>query len=206
MNLVLKYFHDLSNDQLNKFTQLSDIYPRLNSKINLVSRKDIEFLCLKHILHSLSIAKFINFSNGTRVLDLGTGGGFPGIPLSIMFPNVEFILNDSKYKKIEALRIISKNLNLKNVSFDNGRVENLNEEFEFIVSRAVAKISVINKWVGGKISNVHNNVMPNGIIYLKGGNLKEEIKGIDKLEVINISKFYSEEFFVSKKIIYQKFC
>ncbi len=204
VNIISKYFQNLTNDQINKLEKLESLYKYWNSKINVISRKDIDDLYLKHVLHSLSIAKLISFNNNTSILDVGTGGGFPGIPLAILFPNCRFLLVDSINKKINVVSEIAKSLELTNVKYQAARVEHLKSKHDFIVSRAVTKMDKFKKLVEGKISTQHNNSLKNGIIYLKGGDLKEEMKNI-KHQVFNISDFFSEEFFETKKIVYLKY-
>ena len=204
VNIISKYFQNLTNDQINKLEKLESLYKYWNSKINVISRKDIDDLYLKHVLHSLSIAKLISFNNNTSILDVGTGGGFPGIPLAILFPNCRFLLVDSINKKINVVSEIAKSLELTNVNYQATRVELLKSKHDFIVSRAVTKMDKFKKLVKGKISTEHNNLLKNGIIYLKGGDLKEEMKNITH-QMFNISDFFSEEFFETKKIVYLEY-
>tara|TARA_Y100001968_G_scaffold320518_1_gene353551 strand:+ start:81 stop:578 length:498 start_codon:yes stop_codon:yes gene_type:complete len=159
-------------------------------------------LYLKHVLHSLAIAKVISFENGTKILDIGTGGGFPGIPLAILFPKVEFILVDSLEKKIKVVNEVSNSIGLDNLHTLTKRVEAVNGQFDFVVSRAVTRMSVFQQWIGEKISNDHINILPNGILYLKGGDLTEELKGINNVELYDISDFFEEDFFETKKVVY----
>ena len=201
MILILKYFPNLTNDQIQKLKKLEVLYKEWNSRINVISRKDIDDLYLKHILHSLSIAKFISFKKNTSILDVGTGGGFPGIPLAIIFPDCNFLLVDSINKKINVVKEISNTLKLTNVSYNAIRVEKLKTKHDFIVSRAVTRMNKFRNLVKGLISNKNDNKIKNGIIYLKGGDLTEEMMNI-KHQKVNISDYYDEEFFETKKIVY----
>ena len=201
MKLILKYFPDLTEDQKYKFEMLKDIYEDWNTKINVISRKDIDQLYLKHILHSLSISKVISFIDGTTILDVGTGGGFPGIPLAILFPRCNFVLLDSIAKKIKVVDAAVLSLKLNNVSTITDRVENTSVKYDFIVSRAVTKMKDFKRLIKGKVNNTSNNTLNNGIFYLKGGDLKNELLGINHKK-FNISDFFDEEFFDTKKVIY----
>jgi len=201
MKLILKYFPNLTDDQIQKFKELEVLYKHWNSRINLISRKDIDDLYLKHILHSLSIAKFISFKKNTSILDVGTGGGFPGIPLAIIFPDCNFLLVDSINKKINVVKEISNTLKLTNVSYNAIRVEKLKTKHDFIVSRAVTRMNKFRNLVKGLISNKNDNKIKNGIIYLKGGDLTDEMMNI-KHQKVNISDYFDEEFFETKKIVY----
>ena len=201
MKLILKYFTNLTREQIKRFKELYMLYNHWNAKINVVSRKDIDELYLKHVLHSLSIAKIIQFKKNTSILDVGTGGGFPGIPLAILFPECKFLLVDSINKKINVVEEITKSLKLTNVSFKAIRVEKLDSKHEFIISRAVTKMNKFKKLVKGKISSENKNHIKNGILYLKGGDLKDEMKNINH-KIYNISDFFEEDFFETKKIVY----
>ena len=201
MKLILKYFTNLTIEQIKRFEELYILYNHWNAKINVVSRKDIDELYLKHVLHSLSIAKIIQFKKNTSILDVGTGGGFPGIPLAILFPECKFLLVDSINKKINVVQEITKSLKLRNVSFKAIRVEKLDSKHEFIISRAVTKMNKFKKLVKGKISSENKNHIKNGILYLKGGDLKDEMKNINH-KTYNISDFFEEDFFETKKIVY----
>lgn len=201
MKLILKYFPNLTDDQIQKFKELEVLYKEWNSRINVISRKDIDDLYLKHVLHSLSIAKFISFKKNTSILDVGTGGGFPGIPLAIIFPDCDFLLVDSINKKINVVKEISNTLKLTNVSYNAIRVEKLKTKHDFIVSRAVTRMNKFRNLVKGLISNKNDNEIKNGIIYLKGGDLTEEMMNI-KHQKVNISDYFDEEFFETKKIVY----
>ena len=206
--IITKYFPNLTELQINQFKQLYDLYVDWNSKINVVSRKDIESLYEKHVLHSLAIAKYVQFENGTKVLDIGTGGGFPGIPLAIIFPNTEFTLCDSIGKKIKVAEEISNAIGLKNTDFVVGRVENLKEEFHFIVSRAVAPMESLYRWTQDYIDDNCFNAKLNGYLLLKGGDLKEEIKDLKRLnaklnvQTADLNSFFEGEFFETKQLVY----
>jgi len=203
-NIVYKYF-DLLEDQKNTIELMYDVYSFWNKKVNLISRKDMDYFHERHLLHSLSICKFFNFLNNTKIMDLGTGGGFPGVPLAIMFPNIHFTLVDSITKKTQALSAIIKELKLHNVTVLNSRAENVNNVFDFVVCRAVAKMYLLNKWTAKNISSKHNHSFRNGLICLKGGDLKQElvqVNSIDSIVVHSISDCFKEDFFVEKKIIH----
>ena len=199
-NLVFKYFPDLSDHQKAQYEELGELYAYWNSRINLVSRKDFDFLYLHHILHSLGIAKVIQFKPGTNVLDFGTGGGFPGIPLAIMFPEVNFHLVDSIQKKIKVVGAIRTSLNLKNVKADSFRVEELESNYDFAVGRAVTKLKTIKGWIGDKILPDGNNELQNGLIYFKG--IEDPELQLQGLSSYSLSEFFSEDFFESKLIIH----
>lgn len=206
MGIVEKYFTGLSEKQISQFNQLEGLYREWNEKINVVSRKDIDELEIHHVLHSLAIAKVISFQPGTRVLDVGTGGGFPGIPLAIMFPEVDFYLVDSIGKKIKVVEGVASALGLKNVKADQVRVETMKEKFDFIVSRAVTAFPSFMTLIRNRILKGGFNELPNGIIYLKGGDFEEEIKDFrERITVYNIPEFFEEEFFETKKVIYMKY-
>ena len=197
-----KYFPDLSQDQLEKFTRLVPIYKDWNSKVNLISRRDIENLFTNHILHSLSIVNIIEFESSTSVLDVGTGGGFPGIPLAIFFPNVKFTLLDSIGKKIKVVESVSKDLSLSNVTAINDRVENHFDTYDFILSRAVAKMDKFYSLVNKNFNSKSINEIPNGIISLKGGDLKDELKDFKEKKIFDISEFFTDDFFKTKRVVY----
>lgn len=201
--IIFRYFPSLSTDQKEKISRLESIYRRWNSMINLISRKDMENFYIHHVLHSLSIAKIIAFTPGTRILDIGTGGGFPGIPLAILFPDSEFILLDSIAKKIRVVEAIAGELMLSNVKTIRKRAEEETGKFDFVASRAVTEFSGFVKLAVKNISQENRNQLGNGIFYLKGGDIENEL-GIlkKKVEIRNICDFFSEPFFVTKKIIY----
>ena len=200
-----KYFSKLSKDQLKNFNSLIELYRAWNSKVNVISRKDIDNLYVNHILHSLSIAKIHEFIDGTSILDVGTGGGLPGIPLAILFPKVNFTLLDSISKKIKVVEDIRKNLNLSNVITVNDRVENHDLKYDFVISRAVSKMDKFYSMVKNNIKSKSINSLPNGIISLKGGDLESELKQFNNFKVFEISKFFSDDFFQTKKIVYIPF-
>jgi len=203
LNPVAPYFPEFTSGQYEQLARLGPLYREWNERINVISRKDIEHLYLHHVLHSLAIAKFIRFKPGTRILDAGTGGGFPGIPLAIAFPEAEFTLADSIGKKITVVNAIAAGIGLKNVSTFNGRVENIPGKFDFVVSRAVTTLPEFNGWVKGKFSTENRNSLPNGIIYLKGGDLEQELKSFaGNARITDISRFFSDPFFETKKIIF----
>lgn len=202
MDEILKYFPDLSEKQIEQLSKLKDLYFEWNEKINVISRKDIDELYVKHVLHSLAIAKVMKFKDGTEVLDVGTGGGFPGIPLAILFPEVNFHLVDSIQKKILVVSEVANALELKNVKAETQRVEKLKSKYDFIVSRAVTQMPKFVGWVRGKIKKENINPLPNGILYLKGGDLSEELKDFKTAEIYPISEFFSEDFFETKKVVY----
>ena len=201
MQVIQKYFPDLSEKELQQFSDLQELYEHWNAKINVISRKNMDTLYINHVLHSLAIAKVIQFKKGTTVLDIGTGGGFPGIPLAILFPEVEFLLVDSIGKKIKVVNEVSTAIGLTNLCTIHERAENIKETFDFVVSRAVTNMTDFKKWVKGKFNKKHNNSLNNGILYLKGGELSEELRGISHTKY-DISEFYEEDFFETKKVIY----
>ena len=202
MEEILKYFPNLSEKQIFQFFQLKDLYNKWNARINVISRKDMDNLYLKHVLHSLAIAKVIYFENGTKILDVGTGGGFPGIPLAVLFPKADFLLVDSIEKKIKVVNEVSSSIGLNNLRTLHKRAESVSGQFDFIVSRSVTRMSLFQHWVGEKISTNHINTLPNGILYLKGGDLTEELNGINNVELYDISDFFDEDFFETKKVVY----
>jgi len=203
MQLIHKYFPDISTEQIRQFSMLEELYREWNGKINLISRKDIDGLYVRHILHSLAIARLIRFVPGTKILDVGTGGGFPGIPLAIFFPDSQFTLNDSIGKKIMVVNEISSAIGLQNVIALNKRAEEIEFKYDFIVSRAVTSFPQFFSWVKGKILQENKNPLKNGILYLKGGDLHQELKEFsNRVQVYEISRFFEEEFFDTKKLIY----
>ncbi len=199
---VLKYFPDLTEDQLEKFTKLKDLYKDWNLKINVVSRKDIDEIYLRHALHSLGIAKVQQFQPGSTVMDVGTGGGFPGIPLAILFPETQFHLVDSIGKKIKVVNEVKEGLGLENVKTSNCRVEEIDEQYDFIVSRAVAQMETFVRWVKGKIKKKSNHELKNGILYLKGGDLSEELAKYETAKIYYLSDYFEEDFFETKKVVH----
>ncbi len=202
MDLIEKYFKNLTQLQREQFSKMQELYQDWNLKINVVSRKDIDELYLRHVLHSLGIAKVQEFKEGANILDVGTGGGFPGIPLAIMFPGVNFHLVDSIGKKIKVVDEVVAGLELKNVKTTNSRVEEITGEFDFIVSRAVAAMPTFVHWVKGKIAKTSRHELRNGILYLKGGDLTEELEPYRTAQIFPLSNYFEEEFFESKKVVY----
>ena len=202
MEVILKYFPNISEKQKDQFSKLQVLYKQWNSKINVISRKDIDNLYLKHVLHSLAIAKVIDFVDGTKIIDVGTGGGFPGLPLLILFPNVEFLLVDSIGKKIKVVNEIAENIGLRNLQAGTQKIEQIVGKFDFVVSRGVTRMKVFQQWVRKMISTKQKNILLNGIIYLKGGDLTEELKGIKNVDIYDIPEFFEEDFFETKKIVY----
>ena len=202
MELILKYFPNLTETQIQQFTALESLYKDWNAKINVVSRKDIDALYLRHVLHSLSIAKVIRFSDQSSILDVGTGGGFPGVPLAIMFPNCQFHLVDRINKKLKVIDAVCDAIELTNVKTTHSRVEAIDTTFDFIVSRAVTAMPEFTKWVKGKIARKQRNELKNGILYLKGGDLTEELKQYTNVKAFLLSDYFEEDFFESKKVIY----
>lgn len=203
MDIIRKYFPELTEKQDKQLSLLLNLYQEWNNKINVISRKDIDQLYERHVLHSLAIAKLIWFKPHTNILDVGTGGGFPGIPLSILFPECHFHLIDSVGKKIKVVQEISKALNLINITSEQIRAENIKNKYDFIVSRAVTAFPEFYSWVETKINKNSTNELKNGILYLKGGDLEDELKEFNlKIKSFKISEFFTESFFETKKIIY----
>ncbi|MBJ7879125.1 16S rRNA (guanine(527)-N(7))-methyltransferase RsmG [Gelidibacter salicanalis] len=202
MQLIQHYFPDLSELQLKQFEQLEALYKDWNLKINVVSRKDIDELYLRHVLHSLAIAKFIAFKPGTKIIDVGTGGGFPGIPLAIMFPETDFHLVDSIAKKVKVVDEVVEGLRLTNVKTSHCRVEEVKDTYDFVVSRAVAAMPTFVHWVKDRVAKKQKHELKNGIIYLKGGDLAEELVDFPKATVYDLSDYYKEEFFETKKLVH----
>jgi 16S rRNA (guanine527-N7)-methyltransferase len=201
--LIQKYFPNLTPKQIDQFSKLGESYRDWNSKINVVSRKDIDGLYLHHVLHSLGIAKVMPFADGSKVLDIGTGGGFPGIPLAILFPTVQFTLVDSIGKKITVVKAVAEELGLTNIEATHARAEQIRGPFDFVVSRAVTRLATFIPYTYNKFSQKQLNPFPNGILYLKGGDLKEELKEVrqDK-EMILLDKYFDEDFFMTKAVVY----
>ena len=202
MELIKHYFSDLSDTQLNQFEKLNDLYQDWNLKINVVSRKDIDEIYLRHVLHSLGIAKVQKFNPGASILDVGTGGGFPGIPLAILFPETQFHLVDSIGKKIKVVEEVSAGLGLSNVKITNDRVENIDGQYDFIVSRAVAQMETFVRWIKGRIAKKSEHELKNGILYLKGGDLTEELKFYTSATIYDLNDYFEEEFFETKKVVH----
>jgi len=207
IDIVLKYFPELDETQIEQFKRLNVLYQDWNLKINVVSRKDIDELYLRHVLHSLGIAKIQQFAPGSKVLDVGTGGGFPGIPLAILFPETQFTLVDSIGKKIKVVEEVVQGLGVTNVTAINSRVEEVKGQFDFIVSRAVAAMPTFTHWVKGKIKKESVHERRNGILYLKGGDLTEELKDYRTVQLFDLPNYFEEDFFETKKVVYlpQKF-
>ncbi|RAK24301.1 16S rRNA m(7)G-527 methyltransferase [Flavobacterium aquaticum] len=202
MEEILKQFPDLSDNQILQFQKLQGLYEDWNAKINVISRKDIDELHTRHVLHSLGIAKIIELRPGSKIMDVGTGGGFPGIPLAILFPEVDFYLIDVIAKKIKVVNEVAAGLGLKNVKAEQKRAELVKQEFDFIVSRAVTNMPDFVKWVDDKVAKKQNHELANGILYLKGGDLTEELKDFPKATQYNLSDFFSDEFFETKKVVH----
>lgn len=201
VELIEKYFPNLTPEQKSQFSQLEELYKEWNEKINVISRKDLDSLYEKHVLHSLGIAKIMEFAPQTKVLDIGTGGGFPGIPLAILFPEAQFTLVDSIGKKITVVKEVSAAIGLKNVVAIHARAEEVKEKFHFVVSRAVTQMPVFLRWLRGKFEKEQFNTKHNGVLYLKGGDLEEELSGL-KVEIHPLGKFFENEFFETKKVVY----
>jgi len=202
MDLISKNFPDLTEAQLSQYSQLEGLYKDWNSKINVISRKDIDALYIKHVLHSLGIAKVQPFLPSAKVLDVGTGGGFPGIPLAIMFPETEFVLVDSIGKKINVVEEVVQALGLQNVRAIHGRAEKVKGEFDFIVSRAVTQMDDFMKWVRKKVRRKSRHQLKNGILYLKGGDLKEELKNFPSAKLFDLTDYFDDTFFETKKVVH----
>ena len=205
--LIFNYFPNLTQQQQDQFIALEALYQDWNLKINVVSRKDIEELYLRHVLHSLAIAKFISFNPGAQVLDVGTGGGFPGIPLAILFPETQFTLVDAIGKKIKVVQEVVYGLGLENVRAIHQRVEEDNNQYDFVVSRAVAAMPTFMRWIKGRIKKVSEHPIKNGVLYLKGGDLGEELQDYRTVQIYSLMDYYKEDFFETKKLVYlpQKF-
>ena len=202
VNILVNHFPDLTEDQKRQFVLLADLYKDWNMKINVVSRKDIDELYLRHVLHSLGIAKVHQFLPGSSVIDVGTGGGFPGVPLAILFPETHFTLVDAIGKKIKVVDEVVAGLGIKNVTTINDRVENVKGKFDFIVSRAVAAMPTFTFWVKRKIKKESIHERRNGILYLKGGDLSDELKNYRTAQVFELPDYFTEDFFKTKKVVY----
>lgn len=202
---IFKYFPDLTSAQQQQYRQLPELYQFWNSQINVISRKDIDLLFERHVLHSLGIAEVVSFLPGESVLDVGTGGGFPGIPLAIMFPETQFYLVDSIGKKIKVVTEVAKAIGLKNLKAEHIRAEQVPGKFDFVISRAVTQLKDFYPWIKGKFNQVSKNKLPNGILYLKGGDLKQEIteSGL-AVQQFHLKDYFKEEFFETKQVIYIK--
>ena len=201
VELVKKYFPEITEKQEEQFTKLENLYKDWNEKINVISRKDTEALYEKHILHSLGIAKIMSFAPGTKILDVGTGGGFPAIPLAILFPEAQFTAIDSIGKKITVVNAVSEGIGLQNLRAIHGRAEKLKEKFHFVVSRAVTQMPEFLRWLKGKFEKEQFNPKHNGVLYLKGGDLAEELAGL-KCEIFQLKNIFAEDFFETKKVVY----
>lgn len=200
---VFSYFPDLTENQKNQFSQLLPLFEQWNSQINVISRKDIDHLYIRHVLHSLAIAKFIQFEKGSSILDIGTGGGFPGIPLAILYPESNFHLVDSVGKKIKVVKEVAKAISLTNLTAEHERAEKIKGKFDFILSRAVARTKILYQWTHQKIKEENKHSMENGFILLKGGDLSEEMKEFKRpYSETEISSYFKEDFFETKKLIY----
>jgi 16S rRNA (guanine527-N7)-methyltransferase len=202
MEIIHKYFKNLTETQIQQFNKLQEVYQDWNLKINVVSRKDIDELYVRHVLHSLGIAKIIQFKPGAKVLDVGTGGGFPGIPLAILFPETQFHLVDAIGKKIKVVDEVVAGLGLENVKTTHGRVEDVKDTYDFIVSRAVAHMETFVRWTKGKIAKKQNHGLKNGILYLKGGDLSEELKVYTSATIYDLPNYFEEDFFETKKVVH----
>lgn len=202
MNNILKYFPNLSENQIAQFSKLGELYAFWNAQINVISRKDIDELQVRHVLHSLGIAKVQPFKSGARILDVGTGGGFPGIPLAILFPETHFHLVDSIGKKIKVVKEVAADLDLKNVKAEAIRAEEVKGEFDFIVSRAVTNMDEFVKWTKAKIAKKQQHELKNGILYLKGGDLTEELQHFPNAKLFNLTDYFEDEFFETKKVVH----
>ena len=201
LEIIEKYFPDLTEKQKKQFADLEELYAEWNEKINVISRKDMESLYEKHVLHSLGIAKIMQFQPNTKVLDIGTGGGFPGIPLAILYPETHFTLVDSIGKKITVVKEVSTAIGLENIKAIHGRAESVKDQFHFVVSRAVTQMPVFLRWLRGKFLKDQFNAKHNGVLYLKGGDLAEELSGL-KAEIFPLKNYFEEEFFETKKVVY----
>jgi 16S rRNA (guanine527-N7)-methyltransferase len=205
VEIILKYFPSLTSKQQAQFSALASLYKEWNEKINVISRKDMDHLYERHVLHSLGIAKVISFKDQTSILDVGTGGGFPGIPLAILFPECQFHLVDSIGKKIKVVQEVSDAIELTNIKAEQARAEHLQEQYDFVVSRAVTDIKEFYGWIRNKFLKGGHNSLDNGILYLKGGDLTEELKELKRpYKVFDLKEYFQEEFFDTKKVLYVK--
>ncbi|QNJ96895.1 16S rRNA (guanine(527)-N(7))-methyltransferase RsmG [Constantimarinum furrinae] len=202
MDILLKYFPELSEIQVHQFKMLASLYKDWNLKINVVSRKDIDELYLRHVLHSLGIAKVQPFLPNSRILDVGTGGGFPGIPLAILYPETQFHLVDSIGKKIKVVEEVSGGLELSNVQITNARVETVSGQYDFIVSRAVAQMETFVRWIKDRVAKKSRHELKNGILYLKGGDLSEELAPFPKAHIYPLTDFFDEAFYETKSVVH----
>lgn len=203
MELILKYFPDLNEKQIEQFTQLQELYTFWNAQINVISRKDTDQFYERHVLHSLAIVKIMKFKDGSKVMDVGTGGGFPGIPLAILFPETQFLLVDSVGKKIKVVKEVVEAIGLTNVRATHQRAEEIKEKFDFIVSRAVTAMPKFIGWTKGQFLKENKNDLKNGILYLKGGDLSEEMETVKKaVQYFDLPKHFEEDFFETKKVVY----
>ena len=202
MQLINKYFDSLTENQIIQFEKLDSVYKDWNCKINVISRKDMDYFYLRHVLHSLSIAKFLTIKSGSKIMDVGTGGGFPGIPLAILFPEVDFHLVDSIGKKIKVINSVKDTLELNNVITYHQRMEDLDLMVDFVVCRAVAPMETLMHWSVDKVSKNHKQAIKNGFLCLKGGDLTEELSAFNNAEVIDLSEYFNEPFFETKKLVY----
>jgi 16S rRNA (guanine527-N7)-methyltransferase len=202
MDIITKYFPNLTEEQQAQFVLLKDLYKDWNLKINVVSRKDIDEIYMRHVLHSLGIAKVMEFKAGAQVLDVGTGGGFPGVPLAILFPETQFHLVDSIGKKIKVVDEVVAGLGITNVKTTNDRVENVPGQYDFVVSRAVAQMETFVRWIKGHVKKKSEHDLKNGILYLKGGDLTEELAKYTTAQIYNLTDYYTEDFFETKKVVH----
>ena len=202
MLLIKKYFPNLTDNQLQQFEALQGLYKNWNSQINVISRKDIEALYLHHVLHSLSIAKLVQFKAGAKILDIGTGGGFPGVPLAILFPEVKFHLVDSINKKLKVVNGVAESLGLENIYTTHARAESIQGHYDFIISRAVTTMPDFVAWIKNRVAKKSIHPIKNGILYLKGGDLTEELKLYTKATLYDLSAYFEEDFFETKKIVH----
>lgn len=202
MDILRTYFPQLTEQQILQFQQLETLYKDWNLKINVVSRKDIDELYLRHVLHSLGIAKVQPFLTGAKILDVGTGGGFPGIPLAILFPETQFHLVDSIGKKIKVVQEVSEGLALQNVKITNARAETIKGNYDFIISRAVAQMETFVRWVRDRVAKKNSHELKNGILYLKGGDLTEELRDFPKATIYNLTDYFQEDFFETKSVVH----